>query len=289
MFQRLGIARVREVETFLETLKLLHVHGTLPGTRIASASCSGGEAAHVADLAQPAGLTFPELPAASRARLHAVLGDRVSVGNPLDYHTYIWGDFDALTECFTALLEADLDCHLLMLDFPRADRCDTSEFETAIAAFETAQRRTGARACVVASLPEGMPEPVGRTLLSAGIAPMQGIANCLAAIAAAQQIGAAQSAVDEILPLPPVFAPTVGSVEQWDEAHAKAILASYGLVVPRSAVARSPAQAPALAREIGFPVALKALSADLAHKSEAGGVQVGLGHGGGGASGESRA
>ena len=136
LFGRLGIARVHDVETFLETLKLMHVHGCSPGVRIASASCSGGEAALLADLAHRAGLSMPELPGATRSRLQALLGDRVSVRNPLDYHTYIWNDRDRLTECFSALLESDLDHHLLLLDFPRADRCDVSEFETTVAAFE---------------------------------------------------------------------------------------------------------------------------------------------------------
>jgi len=277
LFRRLGIARVHDVATFLETLKLLHVHGTLPGGRISSASCSGGEAAHVADLAHTRSLTFPDLPADTQDRLHGVLGDRVSVRNPLDYHTYIWGDSEALTECFTALLDVDLDCHLLMLDVPRADRCDTAEFDTTIAAFEAAQRRTGARACVVASLPEGMPESVGRRLMAAGIAPMQGIASCLDALVAARQIGAAQSGVDSIQPLAPVARAAGGPVSRMDESAAKAMLASYGLRIPRSAVADGPARAAALATEIGFPIVLKALSADLAHKSDVGGVQVGLG------------
>jgi acyl-CoA synthetase (NDP forming) len=276
LFDRLGIARVRDLETFLETLKLLHVHGTLPGVSLASASCSGGEAAHMADLAHAAGLTLPDFSAATQDRLRAVLGDRVSVRNPLDYHTYIWGDFDALTECFAAFLEADVDCHLLMLDFPRADRCDISEFETTIAALEEAQRQTGARACVVASLPEGMPESVAGRLMTAGIAPMQGIGSCLAALVAAQKVGAAQAAVDGLLPLTPVPALAAGSVGQWDESHAKDALASYGLALPRSAVAYRHAEAPDLAADLGFPVVLKALSTDLAHKSQIGGVQVGL-------------
>jgi acyl-CoA synthetase (NDP forming) len=276
LFRRLGIARVRDLETFLETLKLLHVHGPLPGTRIASASCSGGEAAHVADLAHPLGLTFPDFSPSTQTGLHAVLGDRVSVRNPLDYHTYIWGDLAALTECFRAFLASDADCHLLLLDFPRADRCDTDEFEIAVAAFEEAQRQTGARACVVASLPEGMPESVGRSLMAAGIAPMQGVGSCLAAVVAAHQVGVVQAMVDDVRPLPPVPAVGAGEVGQWDEATAKKTLASYGLVVPRSLMASNAAEAVVRAREIGFPVVLKALSPDLAHKSEVGGVQVGL-------------
>jgi acetyl-CoA synthetase len=276
LFRRLGIARVHDVETLLETLKLLHVHGAQPGIEIASASCSGGEAALLADLAHQTGLTMPALPEATRTRLLDVLGHRVAVRNPLDYHTYIWGDGDRLTECFTALLDAGHDQHLLMLDFPRADRCDTGEFETTVTAWEAAQQKTGARTCVVSSLPESMPEEVGRRLLDAGIAPMQGIRSCLAAIAAAAEVGSAQAAVDEILPLPSADPPLRGPVVWWDEADAKAALAAYGVSVPASAVTADAGELPALASELGYPVVLKALGSDLAHKSDVGGVVVGL-------------
>jgi acyl-CoA synthetase (NDP forming) len=276
LFRRLGIARVHDLETLLETLKLMHVHGCSPGVGIASASCSGGEAALLADLAHRAGLAMPELPGATRSRLQALLGDRVSVRNPLDYHTYIWNDRDRLTECFSALLESDLDHHLLLLDFPRADRCDVSEFETTVAAFETAHQKVGARASVVSSLPESMPEEVGRRLASLGIAPMQGIGSCLAAITAANRVGAAQEAVDEILPLPAAVPLAAGTVITCDEVEAKSALAAYGLSVPASAVADDARDLPGLAAELGFPVVLKALSDDLAHKSDRGGVAVGL-------------
>jgi hypothetical protein len=92
LFRRLGFARVDELGTLLEALTLLHVHGALPGARITSASCSGGEAAHVADLAARHEIEVPMLPASVERRLCQVLGDRVAVRNPLDYHTYIWGN-----------------------------------------------------------------------------------------------------------------------------------------------------------------------------------------------------
>ena len=277
LFRRLGIARVHDVETLLETLKLMHVHGCRPGTRITSASCSGGEAALMADLAHRVALELPAFGEDTRSRLHDVLGDRVTVRNPLDYHTYIWGDGDRLTECFTALLDAGLDQHLLMLDFPRADRCDVAEFETTVTAFETAVRKTGARACVVSSLPESMPEQTGRRLLEAGIAPMQGIVTCLTAIAAADQVGRAQETAGVILPLPSVGASVAGAeVTSYDEVEAKAALAAYGLPVPASVVSDDATTLPVVAAGLGFPVVLKALVEGLAHKSDVGGVVVGL-------------
>ncbi|MDQ3481592.1 MAG: acetate--CoA ligase family protein, partial [Actinomycetota bacterium] len=277
LFRRLGIARVHRIEAFVETLKFLHTNGPLPGTRVASASCSGGEAAHVADLAHRRGISLPDFTAATASRLRAVLGDRVCVRNPLDYHTYIWGEQEALTECFSAFLGSGSDCHLLVLDFPRADRCSSDEFEITVRAFMAAHSATGSRACVVSSLPEGLPEEIGRRLVAVGIAPMQGVADCLAAISAAQQVGAAQIGVSEILPLAAVAVARRqdGPVEQLDEAEAKRALAAFGVPVPSGAVAAR-REVGRLAAQVGFPVVVKAVSPTLTHKSEAGGVRIGL-------------
>jgi len=60
------------------------------------------------------------------------------------------------------------------------------------------------------------------------------------------------------------------------EAEAKALLAAFGLPVPRAIAARERAGAVAAARELGFPVVLKILSPDIAHKSDVGGVRLAL-------------
>lgn len=89
LFARLGIAEVTGLETFLETLKLLHVTGALPSRRIASLSCSGGEASLMADSALELNLEFPPLSPPQKDALRAALGSMVALANPLDYHTYI--------------------------------------------------------------------------------------------------------------------------------------------------------------------------------------------------------
>ncbi|MBV9287243.1 MAG: acetate--CoA ligase family protein, partial [Hyphomicrobiales bacterium] len=95
LFERLGVARAPDLPAFLETLKLFHTHGPLKGRRLASMSCSGGEASLMADLAEAHGLETPQLPEAARRALAAALGPRVAIGNPLDYHTFVWGDLEA--------------------------------------------------------------------------------------------------------------------------------------------------------------------------------------------------
>ncbi|GAA4867265.1 acetate--CoA ligase family protein [Saccharopolyspora cebuensis] len=274
LFRRTGMARVHRVETFVEALKFLHVHGALDGGAITSASCSGGEAALVADLAERSGLELPEFPAGTAAELRDLLGERVAVANPLDYHTYIWGDLPAQTACFTALFGAGFDCHLLLVDFPRDDRCAAGPWSTAVDAFVAAQRSAGGAGCAVSALPEGLPEPVRLRLLAEGIAPMQGLSDCLAAIRAAVRIGAAQREVGSVRPLEVPAMPT-GAARQLDEAAGKRALAGFGLAVPDGRVVDAGGAA-AAAAALGPPVVVKAVSAELAHKSDAGGVRLGL-------------
>jgi acetyl-CoA synthetase len=128
---------------------------------------------------------------------------------------------------------------------------------------------------VVSSLPEGLPESLGEKLMAGGIAPMQGLADCLEAVAAAARIGAAQAAVDDITPLDDVRSRLAGPVEQLDEPSAKAALAEAGVQVPRGVVT-GPAEAAGAARRLGFPVVVKVVAEGLAHKSDVGGVRVGL-------------
>ncbi|MGA8259576.1 MAG: acetate--CoA ligase family protein [Arenicellales bacterium] len=278
LFDRLGIARVRDPAGLVETLKFVSVHGGLPGRRLISASCSGGEAALVADLAEPRGLELPRIPERAHRRLRQALGDRVSIANPLDYHTYIWGDLAAQTECFAGMMDCRFDTHLLLLDFPREDRCASVDWKITLQAFITARGAAGehARACVVASIAEGLPEAVGKRLLAAGIAPMQGIVECLDAVAAAAHIGAAQARVDDIVPIGPLPAGAKGRVSMLDELESKRALAAFGLPVPKGEVT-SAGEAPAAGARLGWPVVVKALGGALAHKSESGGVRLNLG------------
>jgi len=275
LFQRLGVARVHDPGGLLETLKFLHVHGALPGRRIVSASCSGGEASLVADLAQARGLDMPALPAPAQQRLHAVLGNKVNVANPLDYHTYIWGDLAAQTECFAGLLDCRFDAHLLVLDFPRQDRCAADAWQTTVDAYIAAQAGHGARGVLVASLPEGLPESVARHLLSQGIAPMQGLADCLDAIGHAADIGAAQHQAAMITPLQAPLPLSLAGARLLDEASSKQALARFGVPVPVGQVLGR-AQVLPYAAGLGYPVVLKALAPGLAHKTEAGAVRLNL-------------
>lgn len=286
LFARYGVARAHNPAQFLEILKLLHVSGPLRGKRVTSASCSGGEASLTADLAERAGLITPDFPPAAQNALEAVLGPRVHVANPLDYHTYIWGDAAAQTACFAALLQADFEASLLILDFPRADRCTAADWDVTLGAFQAAVQASpaapGTVRIVASALAENLPEAVARDLIGQGIMPASGLAEALDAVAAAAGIGAAWSRpMPPALPDPPPMG--AGDVTTWDEVRSKQALALQGVPVPRGrlltgAELEALCMNDALPMPAPLPVVLKAVGADLAHKTELGGVALGLAH-----------
>ena len=280
LMARLGVVRVDNVPQFLETLKFLAVVGTLPDKSIASISCSGGEAAMVADMAERLGLTMPALLPHQVEALAAVLGERVALGNPLDYHTYIWGDVPAQYACFAAMLLGEQAITLKILDLPRPDICDPTDWANAGEAFAQAvvaarSRGAGARGAVVATMQENLPEPLRESLLVQGVVPMLGLVECLEAIRGAAMVHERQAMVGEIRPLAPPIQ-KAGSVITLDEVESKALLAQYGIPVPAGAVCEQGTAVDA-ARSLGFPVVVKVLSREIVHKSDVGGVQVSVG------------
>jgi acyl-CoA synthetase (NDP forming) len=271
--KRLGIARVDSIPSFLETLKLLHTVGPLGGGRLSSMSCSGGEASVMADTAEGRRVGFPALSAETRLRVKEALGPLVAVANPLDYNTFIWNDEPAMTKAFGAFVSGGFDLNMLVLDFPRTDRCSDADWWTAVSAFEAALKANDAPGAIVASMLENLSEAHAVDLLKRGIVPFHGIIEAFDAAEAAAFIGEAWKKPVKDGVSSASVAPS-SSVKTLDEAEAKALLREAGLAVPKGERVANVDEAVAVARELGFPVALKALG--VAHKSEAGAVKLNL-------------
>lgn len=265
LLTHLGINRVHDLPTMIETLKILHVSGTLTSGRIASISCSGGEASLIADMAHGTNLTFPPLSEKQFSNLSAALGPKVALANPLDYHTYIWRDTQAMTQAFSAMLDPVLAITFLIVDFPRADTCDPSDWECAIMAALNTKAATGGTLAMVATLPELMPEDVADRLIAGGIIPLNGLHEALSATQAALRLS--PQTADLVVPAATMPATTLS------EADAKAALKSAGVGVPQS-WSGNLADLVSYAANTTGPFALKAVG--VAHKSETGGVALSL-------------
>lgn len=274
LFERFGIARVPSMSAFLETLTLLHFGGPIPGYKIATMSCSGGEAALAADLIEPMKLETPPFPEHSKQMMASVLNAYVQLENPLDYHTFIWGKTEELTTCYAGGMSGGFDYAFLMMDCPAAEGIDDALWHPSIDAIIAAKQQTGARAAVSIHYHESMKREAESRLNAAGIPVLRGLEDALGAVQAAGDIGA-NWARDEELPAFSSTAATDGETVQLTEFDGKRLLGEHGLKIPGGEVCHLEDAATAAAR-IGFPVTVKISSVELAHKTEAGGLALNL-------------
>ena len=267
LFDRCAVATVETPTELVETLKMLDNGGVLSGYRLASLSCSGGEASLIADMSECTNLKFDPFPDEQTARIEATLTELVHVANPFDYHTFMWGDRPAMTATFSETMRGDHDATLLLLDAPPREDHDASSWLVAAEAFADAAKATGRRGICVATLPECFSESMRTSILSLGLNAAQGLRETLVALDRAAWLG-----THSPQPLPAeVRAP--GATALVDEANSKTMLASWGVRVPQGARCTRDNVA-SEAQRIGYPITLKGLG--LAHKSEAGAVAVGL-------------
>ena len=276
LFERLGIARVETVPEFLETLKLINVLGVIDHGGVASMSCSGGEAGMMADLIDGLEINFPSLTSSHKAKVKQTLNDYVEVDNPLDYHTFIWGDRKRTSECFSAMMSGQFAATMLLLDWPKSKESEQKDWDTTLFALSDALSGTSEKAIVLASMADCMPKRIIEECLSLGIAPMVGLDVCLKALNHSYKIGRAFSSNSspdlEVLR----NSSEHKSKQQLTEYQGKQLLKKYGVTIPMGCLVENVTEAIKAAEEISFPVTLKVSGAKLAHKTELNGVRLNI-------------
>jgi acyl-CoA synthetase (NDP forming) len=278
LFARTGVIRVRSVPELQEQLKLLSVWGATPGRRIVVFSTSGGDSGMAADFADAAGLDLPQPDDAQRAGLRKVLPDYGAVSNPLDFTATFWGQEGPLEGVFTTLAARNVDKAVFILDGPREGPVAGTAHEGMTRALKAAATAAGIQAATASVMPDSPNAAFRQAMLDTGVAPLQGVHDAMRVIAAAArraEWGAGFAAGDVPLALAPPVAADETRATMLDEATAKAALARHGLAVPSGTVAGQ-GDIGAAAAALGFPVAVKALHPALAHKTEAGGVVLGV-------------
>jgi acetyl-CoA synthetase len=267
LFARCGVAMVNTPAELVETLKLLNQGGALTGNQLVSLSCSGGEASLVADLSEKTSLRFDPFSAEHHQRINSTLTELVTVGNPFDYHTFMWGDRVATANTFTQVMNGPQDATLLILDTPPRPDQQSDSWAVAAQSLGDAAHTTNRRGVVVATLPECVTPAVRAAANEAKLVVLQGLQESLSALDAATWLGAH---LPGELPAPVVMPNTTNLI---NESDAKNLLRQNGVSVPNG-VKCNRQDVSASAQKIGFPVTLKGLG--LAHKSESGAVRVGI-------------
>ncbi len=282
LFKRLGVIRVHSLNRMLETLKMLDFSGPLSGRNVLSLSCSGGEASIMADLADGFGLEMKPFSDAQMADLNAQFGNYVTVSNPFDYNTSIWGDGAAQQRCFTSAMSGDHDAAFLIYDHPSVDSeevaDEVNEWVVALDAFIEAHKRTGMAAFVVSTISELLPKDMRDHLVSNGVIPLQGFEDGLCAYAAAAGYYAYREENSAQDLVPKVFNGSSAQHQQavfLDEWESKRQLQNFGVTTPVGELATA-ADAAAAAERVGYPVVVKAVGESFLHKSDLGAVTLRL-------------
>ncbi|MDP9656139.1 UNVERIFIED_ORG: acyl-CoA synthetase (NDP forming) [Pseudomonas putida] len=278
LFDRLGVIRVSGPVSFVETLKAAAC-GNLPaGNSLIALACSGGDAGLIADYAERNDLGLPKLDQGQVGELAQVLPTYANLVNPLDFTTAIWGDGEALNRMLDSALRTEADAAMLVLDYPSEFTGERKECDLLLELYCAALQRHGKTGFVTSAFPELLPAHARERLHAQGVAALQGVEDGLAAwgrIAGYQRNRQALLALGEsaLVPLCPHALEGEGRLlNEWDSKQA---LKAFGLPTPNG-VLSTPEQALKDAESLGYPLVLKAVSAQLPHKTEAGAVALNL-------------
>ena len=245
------------------------------GTGIATVHDSGLERAHIADLADELGVPFAAIGDATKERLAGVLDPGLEPANPLD----MWGGSrDAerqLTESLAALADDPAVAAVaLAVDLLTEFDGDRS-YPLAVNA---AALRTGKPLVVLANIAAAVDPEAAAWLRQAGIPVLESARNGLLALRHLLDHAARPPRADP----PPIDA---ARRDHWARVLAQGepdgpvlldLLRAYGIAAARACPAGTADGALAAAAEIGYPVVLKTGQPGIAHKSDAGGVVLGI-------------
>jgi acetyltransferase len=265
-----GVLRARNEEQMIDMLEALSGGRRARGNGLGIATQSGGAGVMMADRAEEVGLAVPALAPATRERLAAVMPAFGAVGNPVD----VTGQFVAtpglMRASLLALLEDPaVDIGIVWLQLMHAHAESLVRLFTEI----HAQTDKPLLVCWVAA-----PVQALAGLRAAGI-PVFGAGEraveAAAALARSEQVAR--------LPFAPAEAPAPDWVREgrWIEGVQPSVaavrrLADAGIPMAPVALARDEDEALARWRGFGGPVALKIESPDITHKTEVGGVVLGI-------------
>ena len=278
-----GAIAVDNLEAVLETASFFaKTRVPTKGRGVGILSTSGGAAVICADKAEAHDVPLPALEAKTARALHEVVPDFGSVANPSDLTAEVLKTSETFGFCLDAFMtDAGFSALVMPMIFAHA----SSSGARAPTIVEAAARTD--RPLAVVWMNEWYQGP-GSELLDADprVCMFRSADRCFATLRAwfdwhegrGRQSAAAQRRSD--ISAEPAARALLAEARRrgkaLSETDSKGILACYGIAVPREIMARDPEHAASAAGRIGGPVAIKIVSPDIPHKTEAGGVRLGL-------------
>jgi acetyltransferase len=283
--ERAGVVRVTDYSNFFAVAATLHAGVRPQGSRLAILTNGGGAGVIAADKAAACGVELAAFSDATSTRLKTLLPSAGAVLNPVD----VLGDADS--ERYAAALEACLDDDntdaVLALLVPQA-LTDGQPVAAEVARIASNHRKP----VFTCWLGEETMAASRQLLTDQGVPSFRTPEGAVVAFASAASYHANQQLLLQVPdPLGPSDRPELEGArliieealaegrKMLNVTESKALLAAFHIPILKSLPANRPSQAIALAEAVGFPVAMKIDSPDITHKSDVGGVRLGLDNG----------
>ncbi len=277
-FRRSGIIRADSIEHLFDMLMLFSEQPLPGGDRFAVITNAGGPGIMAADACESAGLTFAALQDATKEKLASFLPSAANIHNPID----VLGDSDAeryATSIEMVLSDPGVDILLVLLT-PQA-MTDPEGTARGIIEKSKASDKT-----VVACFIGCEQVEQGCALLRENKIPVyREPERAVAAIRAACDYVEWCEKPPRVVKRYPVNKTRVEKMIRKyrrmqqtliGEQDAKDIFEAYGINTPAGSLVRSAEEAVRVADRIGYPIVMKVASQDISHKSDLGGVKIGL-------------
>jgi acetyltransferase len=280
VFEKFGVIRVNDAEELLATTQLFATLPAIPqGTGFASINLSGGETGICADMGEMFGIEYPDFQESTLSQLSALLPSYASPANPLDTTATISYDADV----YAAVLQAVMDdprIDMVVVGYTLLHEIADPCIHYMAAGIEKVVQ--GGRSKPVAMLPffENTRNPEYEAkLANLGVPVLPPPAYGFAALRHLKRfVGYVPSEHTLELSIPQTVSGS-GARRTLSEFESASILREYGIPTPEGAVVASADEAVRLAEQVGYPVVMKIASADIAHKSDIGGVMLHLADG----------
>ena len=279
---REGVIRARGLDELVETTECF-VHAASPkGSRLAAVTLSGGKRGLLIDAFSAAGLSFASLSPAVSEKLAKMLGPGSIVGNPLDAGFAAVVDPSVYMQSIKIMIDdPDTDIVIIDSELPKAPH---ELRERNLHRVNEMAATANKPVIYISTMSIGFTEfTKGLRQSLPHIAVMQGLDRAVGAIKSLIEYAALPKDVPEIASSSTASARAMlermlknAKGAALDEVASKRLLKAYGIPISKEAIAQTSSEAVKIARQIGFPVVAKVVSAEILHKSDVGGVMLNI-------------
>jgi acyl-CoA synthetase (NDP forming) len=279
LFDLYGVSRVESLDEMADTLALFAAGRRAGPGALASVHDSGGERALLVDAAASVGVPLAEISDETSKRMEALLDPGLPPVNPLDF----WGtgrdSHEIITGCVRALLDDPAVAALgFSVDLTSEEHPEMGYIAMARETFH----ETAKPFAMLSNFSSGIDRSDAKLLDGDGIPVLEGTLTGLFAFKhlfayrdfrARASVSGGSPVSDEVRER---WVARLSTGEPFDELEGLALLADYGIPVVESVRAETLEEAIAAAERIGFPVAVKTAAQGVQHKSDVGGVRLGI-------------